>query len=52
MTEETEGYFFDTYAILEVISGNKSYDKYIDEPVVLTKLNIFELFPQRLKRFK
>ena len=45
----TEGYFFDTYAILEIVSGNKSYDKYIDESIVLTKLNIFELFHNALK---
>ena len=47
----TEEYFFDTYAIFELIGGNKSYEKYIDKIVVLTKLNIFELFHNALRDF-
>lgn len=46
-TKET--YFFDTYAILEIINGTKSYETYIDSGVILTKLNLFELFYSLLK---
>ncbi len=45
----TEEYFFDTYAIFEIIGGNKSYEKYINKPAILTKLNIFELFHNALR---
>ena len=47
----TEEYFFDTYAIFEIIGGNKSYEKYTDKVITLTKLNIFELFYNALKDF-
>ena len=47
----TEEYFFDTYAIFEIIGGNKSYEKYTDKIITLTKLNIFELFYNALKDF-
>ena len=40
----TEKYFLDTYAILEIISGNASYMKYEKTDAILTKLNLFELF--------
>ena len=42
MTTE-DNYFFDTYAVLEVIGGSKSYAPYTSAGVVLTKLNLFEL---------
>lgn len=44
-----ETYFFDTYAILEIINGTKSYEPYINSGVILTKLNLFELFCSLLK---
>ena len=40
----SETIFFDTYAILEIIYGNKNYEKYKDNNIVTTKLNIFELY--------
>ena len=43
MTIEND-YFFDTYAILEIIGGSKAYEPFISAGVILTKLNLFELF--------
>ncbi|MBS3054132.1 MAG: PIN domain-containing protein [Candidatus Aenigmarchaeota archaeon] len=45
----TEAFFFDTYAVIEIISGNPHYEKYRDAEIVLTKLNLFELFYSILK---
>ena len=44
MTEET-AFFYDTYAILEIIKGNENYSKYVKNTgIVTTKLNLMELF--------
>ncbi len=37
-------YFFDTYAIIEIIKENKSYEKYKDEEIITSVLNVGELF--------
>jgi len=37
-------YFFDSYAIIEIIKGNENYKKYIHSLVLTTKLNLFEVF--------
>ena len=47
----TEEYFFDTYAIFEIIGRNEFYKKYVDKVSVVTKLNIFELFHNALRDF-
>ena len=39
-----EKMFFDTYAIIEIIKGNKNYEKYKNYNIVVTKLNLFELY--------
>lgn len=36
-------YFFDTYAILEIIDGNANYRKYSKARAIITNLNLFEL---------
>ncbi len=46
---EKEGLFFDTYAFFEIIRENKSYEKYLDTPIITTKLNLFELYNGFLK---
>ena len=44
MAEETI-LFFDTYAILEIISGNANYKNYLKNiGIVTTKLNLMELY--------
>ena len=42
-------YFFDTYAIIEIIEENKSYEKYKEEEIVTSILNLGELYYALLK---
>lgn len=42
-------YFFDSYAIIEILKTNKSYEKYVDTIVVTTKMNLFEVYHSLLK---
>ena len=44
-------YFFDTYALIEVINGNKNYLKYKDEIIYTSLLNIAELWRALLRDF-
>ena len=44
-------YFFDSYAILEIIKGNKNYSKFQDETIVSTVLNISEIYYALLLKF-
>lgn len=44
-----EIYFFDSYALFEIIKGNKNYANYTNANLVLSKLNIFELYYGLLK---
>jgi len=37
-------YFFDTYALIEIIKGNKNYDRFLDEEIITSSLNLGELF--------
>ncbi len=37
-------FFFDSYAIIEVIRENPAYAAYKDAAVITTKLNLFEVF--------
>ena len=39
-----EAYFFDTYALVEVLKRNPKYAPYLDCPIATTKLNLFELY--------
>lgn len=39
-----ELYFFDSYALFEIIKGNKNYIEYTNADLILSKLNIFELY--------
>ena len=44
MAEEIT-FFYDTYAILEIIKGNSNYKAYLkDVGVVITRLNLMELY--------
>src|SRR3989338_1636172 len=46
-----ENYFFDTYAIMEIIGGSKNYAPYVSAGVITTKLNLFELNYSLLKMY-
>ena len=47
-----DAYFFDSYAIIEILSGNPCYDAYKDVRIVTTKLNIFEVVSGILREKK
>ena len=37
-------YFWDSYAVIELIDGNKNYAKYVDEPIIITIFNLAEVY--------
>ena len=37
-------YFFDSYAVIEIIKGNKNYAKYVQEEVILTIFNLIDIY--------
>ena|SRR3989338_1969863 len=43
-------YFFDTYAIIEIIEDNKNYEKYKEEEIITSILNVGELYYSLLKK--
>lgn len=43
-------YFFDTYAIMEIIEENKNYEKYKEEDIITSILNVGELYYSLLKK--
>jgi len=42
-------FFFDSFALIEIIKGNKNYKKYLNEIPITTKLNLMELYYYLLK---
>lgn len=43
--EETDlEYFFDTYAVLEIIAGNSSYSKFVSKSPTITIFNLSEIY--------
>lgn len=50
-TKSTTDFFLDTYAIVEIARKNPNYEKFLNKPFVITKLNLFE-FHQYLVRAK
>ncbi|MBI2672950.1 PIN domain-containing protein [Candidatus Woesearchaeota archaeon] len=44
-------YFFDTYAIIEIIKGNKNYEKFKDVRIIVTIFNLIELHYILLREF-
>ncbi|MEK6850609.1 MAG: PIN domain-containing protein [Nanoarchaeota archaeon] len=41
---EKKSYFFDTYAIIEILRGNTSYAKYTDLPATMSQWNLAEVY--------
>ena len=41
---EEVAYFFDTYAIIELIEGNPNYSHYVDQAATITIFNLAEIF--------
>lgn len=48
----TTDYFFDTYALYELIKENKNYKRYLNTGIVISQLNLFELYFIFLKEGK
>jgi len=44
-----EVFFFDSYALFEIVNGSKNYERYTKTNIVTTKLNLFELYYGLLK---
>ena len=44
-------YFFDTYALIEIIKGNINYRKYLDSEIFTSIFNLYELYFIILKEF-
>ena len=44
-------YFFDTYAIIEIIKQNMNYEEYKSEDIIMSILNLGELYYALLKDF-
>ena len=44
-------YFFDTYALVEIVRENKNYKKYFDEQIITSSLNLGELYYFLLREF-
>lgn len=47
----SDAFFFDSYAIFEIMKGNLRYEKYTKSRIILTKLNLFEIFYNILKEY-
>jgi len=43
------GYFFDTYAIIELVKENLNYSRFKDEEIITTALNLGEFYLSCLK---
>src|SRR3989338_10567700 len=44
-------FFLDTYAMVEVVKGNKNYARYLDKEVSTNMLNLYELYFVLLRNF-
>ena len=44
-------YFLDTYAIVEIIKGNKNYEKFLDGEFFTSLLNLYELYYVMLRDY-
>ena len=44
-------YFADTYALIEIIKGNKNFKRYVREEIFTSILNLFELYYIILRDF-
>lgn len=45
-----EVFFFDSYAIIEILRGNRRYRRYADADIITSQLNLFEVYYALLKQ--
>jgi len=48
---ESIKYFWDTYAIIELIGGSPNYARFTDQPVICTVFNLVELYWSALGQY-
>jgi len=46
-----DSYFFDTYAIIEVVKGNPNYSRFSEKTIVTSINNVVEVYYHYLKEF-
>ena len=44
-------YFFDAYALIEIIKGNPRYQKYVNKPFITSTYNLMELYYALLRLY-
>lgn len=49
--EQVVEYFFDTYALVEIVKGNPAYGKYAEAKAHTSLFNLYELYVQVLKGY-
>ena len=45
-------YFFDTYAIIEIVEGSENYREYSDKPIITSFYNIYEFTYYLLREYE
>ena len=50
-TMNIKSFFCDTYALIEIIKGNKDYGTYTDSILITSELNLMELYYSLLRDF-
>src|SRR3989338_6474554 len=48
---QARNFFCDTYALIEIIKGNKNYNRYTDFILITSELNLMELYYSLLRDF-
>lgn len=46
-----EAYFLDTYALIEIVKGNKKYTKFLDSNLFTSIFNLYELYYKLLRDY-
>jgi predicted nucleic acid-binding protein len=49
MEQINEKYFFDTYALFEILNNNPKYQKYLNVDFVISTLNLYEFYYNLIK---
>ncbi|MBI2045087.1 hypothetical protein HYT23_03440 [Candidatus Pacearchaeota archaeon] len=50
MEDQDIDYFFDTYAVIEIIAGNSAYHNFTSKPPTITIFNLSEIYFIALKK--
>ncbi|MBI2444856.1 hypothetical protein HYV43_00525 [Candidatus Micrarchaeota archaeon] len=47
----TDAYFFDSYALIELLKANANYFRYTQSEIIMTNLNLFEVYHAFAKQY-